>query len=130
MSIFTIAFIGMLLFVLLMGIGMTLMLRTAVNWSKELLELEQYGVEATGRVIEKRQTSRRGSTTRWIRYEYVDQFGQTHRSRRNIVTPEAWDSHPDGGPLAVVHSQRRPRISLPKYLMDRQPTKYTRGGRS
>ena len=110
--------IGMLIFVLVMGIGAALTLRVAVGWSKELIELQQYGREVTGRVVEKRQTRSRGNTSAWVRYEYVDQFGKTRRSRRNIVTPEAWDAHTEGGPIAVVYSQRRPMISAPKYLLN------------
>lgn len=93
-------------------------MRVAVGWSKEVIELRQYGREVTGRVVEKRQTRRRGSTSAWIRYEYVDPFGRRRRSRRNIVTPEAWQAHTEGGPIAVVYSERRPKISAPKYLID------------
>ena len=110
--------IGMLIFVIVMGIGAALTLRVAVGWSKELIELQRYGREVTGRVVEKRQTRRRGNTSAWIRYEYVDQFGRTRRSRRNIVTPEAWDAHTEGGPIAVVYAESRPKISAPKYLLD------------
>ena len=109
--------IGMLIFVIVMGIGAALTLRVAVGWSKELIELRQYGREVTGRVVEKRQTRSRGNTSAWIRYEYADQFGRTRRSRRNIATPDAWDAHAEGGPIAVVYSQRRPMISAPKYLL-------------
>ena len=121
MSIFTILLLIMLAVVLVTGIGMALALRTAIGWSRELLELKQYGVETTGRVVEKRQTRSRGNTSTWIRYEYQDQFGKTHRSRRNLVTPAAWEAHTEGGPIAIVYSQRRPRISGPKYLLDLEP---------
>ena len=113
--------IGMLIFVFVLGIGAVLTLRVAVGWSKELIELQQYGREVTGRVVEKRQTRRRGNTSTWIRYEYADQFGMTRRSRRNLVTPAAWDAHAEGGPIAVVYSERRPKISAPKYLIDLNP---------
>ena len=121
MSLFTILLIAMLIFVLVMGAAMALTLRVAVNWSKELLELKQYGIEATGRITEKRETRRRGNTSRSIRYEYVDQLGKPHRSRRNIVTPDVWDSLAQGEPILIVYSQRRPKISAPKYLMDLDP---------
>ena len=121
MSIFTILLLGMLAFVLVMGIAMAVTLRTAIGWSKELGELTQYGVETTGRVIEKRQTRSRGNTSTWLRYEYEDQFGKTHRSRRNIVTPAAWEAHSEGGPIAIIYSQRHPGVSGPKYLIDLKP---------
>src|SRR5688572_3026253 len=105
-------------FVLLFGIAAALTLRVAVRWGQEGLELRQYGIEVTGIVVEKRQTRSSRNRSTWIRYEYVDQFGKTHRSRRNIVTPDAWDAHGEGGPIAVIYSQRRPNISLPKYLME------------
>ncbi|HVL66929.1 MAG TPA: DUF3592 domain-containing protein [Vicinamibacterales bacterium] len=108
----------LLVFLLLFAAAIALTLRVAVKWGHEALELKHYGVEAAGRVIEKRQTRQRGNTSTWIRYEYVDQFGRTHRSRRNLVTPDAWDAHTEGGPIAVIYSQRHPKISLPKYLMD------------
>ena len=95
------------------------LLRVAAKWGAEGLELQQYGVETIGRVTERRRHNRRGSH---IRYEYVDQFGARHRSRRNLVTPEAWDAHDEGGPVAIVYSQRNPRVSLPKYLLDLQPS--------
>jgi hypothetical protein len=111
----------LLAFVLVMGIAMALTLRVALNWSKELLELQRHGAETTGRVLEKRESRRRGATSRWIRYEYVDPLGRTHRSRRNLVTPDAWDAHTEGGPINVVYSQRRPKVSSPKYLFRLDP---------
>lgn len=111
----------LLAFVLMFGIGASIALKTAVKWSHEAVELKQYGVEATGRVLEKRTEQRRGAKSSWIRYEYVDQFGKTHRSRRNLVTPEAWDAHQEGGPIQVVYSQRHPKVSAPKYLLDLAP---------
>lgn len=110
--------IGVGLFIVAMAISGFIAWRVAVGWSRELLELQQYGIEATGRVTEKRQQRRRGVTSTWIRYEYQDQFGKTHRSRRNLVTPEAWGAHSEGGPIAIIYSQRRPKVSFPKYLVD------------
>jgi hypothetical protein len=94
------------------------LLRVAARWGEEAIELKQYGVEVTGVVTERRSERRRGSH---IRYEYVDQFGVRHRSRRNLVTPEAWDAHAEGGPIAVVYSQRNPRVSAPRYLLALTP---------
>ena len=113
--------VGLLIFVVAMAVALAIALRMAMNWGKELVELQQYGVPSQGRVIEKRQTRRRGVTSTWIRYEYVDQFGKRHRGRRNLVTPDAWAAHEEGGPIAIVYSQRRPGISLPKYLLDVEP---------
>ena len=110
--------VGFLVFAVVMAVAFALTLRVAANWGTELIELQQYGVDATGRVTEKRQVRRRGATSTWIRYEYVDEAGQPHRSRRTLVTPAAWDSHDEGGPIAIAYSQRRPKISLPKYLLD------------
>ena len=107
-----------LAFVLVFGIGAAIALKVAVKWGREATELKQYGVETSGRILERRQERRRGTTSTWIRYEYVDQFGKTHRSRRNLTTPDAWDAHAEGGPIQVIYSQRDPRISAPKYLLD------------
>ena len=113
--------VGFLLFLVAIAIAFALTMRVAVKWGHEFVELEQFGVPAEGRVVEKRQIRRRGRTSTWMRYEYVDQFGKTHRSRRTLVTPEAWTAHVEGGPMAIVYSQRRPQISLPKYLMALKP---------
>ena len=99
------------------------LLRVAARWGEEAIELKQYGVEVTGVVTERRSDRRRGSH---IRYEYVDQLGIRHRSRRTLVTPDAWDAHTEGGPIAVVYSQRNPRVSAPRYLLALAPE----GGRS
>jgi hypothetical protein len=112
---------GLLILVVSMAVALALTFRVAVNWGADLVELQQHGVASAGCVIEKRQTRRRGATSTWIRYEYVDQFGKGHRSRRNLVTPDAWDAHEEGGAIAIVYSQRRPKISLPKYLLDEAP---------
>lgn len=106
-----------LAFVAVMAIAGALALRVAVSWGRELLELQQYGTEVTGRVLEKRQRRQRHTTSTWIRYEYADQVGKTHRSRRHLATPEAWNALVEGGPIAVVYSQRRPRVSFPRYLL-------------
>lgn len=118
----------LLAFVLMTGIGATIALRVAVKWSHEAIELKQYGVETTGRVLERRWEQRRGARSTWIRYEYTDQFGKTRKSRRNLVTPEAWDAHVEGGPIQVVYSQRQPKTSWPKYLLDLDPAKRPRDG--
>ena len=107
----------LLWFVGFTAIGGFIAYRVAVKWTHEALELEQYGVAATGRVTEKRRRRQRHAWSTWIRYEYIDAMGQTHRSRRYLVTPEAWESHVEGGPIDIVYSQRRPRISAPKYLL-------------
>lgn len=110
--------VGLLILVVAMAVALAIALRVAMNWGTELVELQAHGVAGRGRVVEKRQTRRKGATSTWIRYEYVDQFGKSHRSRRNLVTPDAWDAHVEGGPIDIVYSHRRPKISLPKYLLD------------
>ena len=92
------------------------LLRVAVRWGRELAELQQYGIEATGTVLEKRESRNRGHTNRYIRYEYVDQFGRAHR-RKVMATPDAWDAHRENGPITIVYSQRHPKISAPRYLL-------------
>lgn len=111
----------LLAFVVLTAIGGLIAFRVSVKWSREAIELRDFGRETTGRVVEKRRERRRGNWSTWIRYEYVDAVGKTHRSRRNLVTPEAWDAHDEGGPIAVIYSQKRPHVSLPKYLLDLAP---------
>ena len=107
--------------VALFAVALALTLRVAVRWGQEGLELRDYGTEVSGRVLEKRRVQRRGAVSSWIRYEYTDHVGKTHRSRRTLVTPDAWDTLQEGAPIAVVFSQRKPAISLPKYLMDLSP---------
>ena len=110
--------IASLILIVVMAIAVALTLRVAVNWGKDAVELQQHGVETRGRVTEKRQTRRRGVTSTWIRYDYADETGKTHRSGRNLVTPEAWTTHEEGGPIAIVYSRRQPKISAPRYLLD------------
>lgn len=105
--------LGALLLMLLVFAGL---LRVAARWGRELMELQQFGIEATGTVIEKREYRNRGHINRYIRYEYTDQFGKTHR-RKVLVTPDAWDTLSEGGSIALVYSQRKPAISAPKYLV-------------
>lgn len=97
------------------------LLSMASRWGRQDLELQQFGVEVSGTVTEKRSVQRRGQQSTHIRYEYVDQFGKRHRSRRTFVTSEAWDIHVEGGPIAIIYSRRRPDISLPKYLVELAP---------
>ena len=103
--------------VLLLALALGGTLLVAIRWGRDWQELKAHGVETSGTVLEKRsvRSSRQQSTH--IRYEYVDMFGNRHQSRRHLVTPEAWDAHVEGGPIAVIYSQRRPSVSAPKYLM-------------
>ena len=89
-------------FVIMTAIGALIAFRVSVKSGYEAIELRDFGRETTGRVVEKRRERRRGSWSTWIRYEYTDPFGKTHRSRRNLVTPEAWDAHEEGGPIQVM----------------------------
>lgn len=118
MHIFVVLAMGVAGFVVVMAIAAALALRTAMTWSRELVELERSGVRVRGRVIEKRREHRvRSGTSAWIRYTYVDRSGRTHRSRRNLVTPEAWERLSEGGAIDIVYSSRRPRVSAPEYLL-------------
>ena len=92
-------------------------LRAAVRWGRELIELQQYGVATTGVVVDRKSYRQRGAESRYIRYEYTDPFGRKHR-RKVLVTPDAWESHQQGGPIDVLYSQRNPTISAPKYLIE------------
>jgi hypothetical protein len=117
-------FLAVLLFAVLACLAIFIgLLRVARRWGEEAIELQRHGIEVTGTVIEKRSYRSRRQQSTHIRYEYVDQFGKRHRSRRNLVTPEAWNAHHEGGSIQVIYSVRRPAISLPKYLIDLAPEK-------
>ena len=106
-------FIGI---VVLMALTFAGLLRVAARWGREMIELQQYGVEVTGLVLEKREYRSSRKQGRYIRYEYTDQFGRNHR-RKVVATSEAWDAHRENGPIPIVYSQRRPNVSAPKYLL-------------
>ena len=93
------------------------LLHTAVRWGREFKELEASGVDTMGVVTRKVQFSSRGNRSRYIRYEYRDQFGQTH-TRKTVAIGDAWETHQEGGPIAIIYSQRNPRISAAKFLYD------------
>ncbi|HEX6975253.1 MAG TPA: hypothetical protein VF147_12695, partial [Vicinamibacterales bacterium] len=92
---------------------------TAARWGREFIELGEHGVVTTGKVLRKvRESRRHGGENRYLRYEYVDQFGTTHVRKKMMVTNEAWESLEEGGPIAIVYSQRDPAINAPQYLID------------
>ena len=93
------------------------LIRRAIQWSSELKELQQFGVETTGTVLKKNAFHSRPGPSRFVRYEYRDQFGVPH-SRRAPVSKDAWEALQEGGPIEIVYSQRRPKVSAPKYLID------------
>jgi hypothetical protein len=112
----------MLIWVALAGIGIGVvvfagLLRTAVRWGNEMIELKQFGVETTGTVLKKRSHASKTGHSRSLQYEYRDQFGEPH-TRTVLVTSEAWESLQEGGAIEVIYSQRRPKVSAPKYLID------------
>lgn len=82
--------------------------------------LAQDGVEVTGRVVAKleqrRRKRRHGSPVRRIHYAYQDAAGQTHEYRSR-VTDAFWQAQTEGGPIAIVYSQRQPQISAPQHLV-------------
>ena len=106
-----------LITVLFFALVLARLLATAVRWGREFKELEAAGVETTGVVTRKVQFSSRGGRSRYIRYEYRDQFGQTH-SRKVVAIGDAWETHHEGGPIAIIYSQRTPRISAAKFLYE------------
>ena len=93
------------------------LIRTAVRWGQELAELQQFGVETTGTVLRKTASRTKSGLSRSLKYEYRDQFGVPH-TRKVLVTPEAWDSLQEGGAVEIVYSQRKPKVSAPKYLIE------------
>ena len=93
------------------------LIRTAVRWGNELVELKQFGVETSGTVLRKISHQTKGGHSRSVKYEYRDQFGAAH-TRKVLVTPDAWDSLQEGGAIDIIYSQRRPAVSAPKYLAD------------
>lgn len=97
------------------------LLATAVRWGREFKELETSGVETTGVVTRKVEFATRGGRSRYIRYEFRDQFGRSH-SRKTMAAGDAWETHHEGGPIAIVYSQRDPRVSAAKFLYDTMAT--------
>jgi hypothetical protein len=92
-------------------------IRVAIRWGNEFAELQQFGVETTGTVLKKSAFNAKPGPARFLRYEYRDQFGVPH-SRKVPVTQAVWETLQEGGPIEIVYSQRRPKVSAPKYLMD------------
>jgi hypothetical protein len=109
------------LVIVAVGIGL---LMTAVRWSHQLKELDQYGVETTGTVERKISYHTKGGRSRYIRYAYTDQFGQRH-TRKTFVLGDAWEQYQEGGAIPVVYSQRTPRVSAAKYVYDTMSTAVT-----
>lgn len=115
-------FLGALLLMLLAFAGL---LRTAKRWISEGLELQHGGIETTGLVIAKVQDR----TSRFIKYEYSDQFGRRHQ-RKVMAIPDLWDAIQEQGPISIVYSERRPHISAPKQFLDlmNERRRSSRGG--
>ena len=103
-------------FVLVVAFVFWRLLMTTARWGREMLELQEHGIEATGVVLKKVTSRARGGHSRYIRYEYVDRVGARH-GRKVLVTDEAWDTLEEGSPIAVVYSERRPDVSAPQYLL-------------
>ena len=89
----------------------------AARWGRELQELKECGVETTGTVVRKVTFNTKGGRSRYIRYEYLDQFGRRH-GRKTIAMGDAWERHVEGGPIAIVYSSKNPRVSAAKYMFD------------
>jgi hypothetical protein len=87
----------------------------------ELRRLVDDGVEVAGRVVEiTRFVGKTGGTSSnlYLRYEYVDARGITHR-HRSLVSTEFAAAHPEGSPIALVYSRSRPAVSSPRELVER-----------
>ncbi len=93
------------------------LIRTAVRWGTELVELRNFGVETTGTVVKKISYATKTGHSRSLKYAYDDQFGARH-TRKVLVTSDAWDTLQEGGPIEILYSQRRPKVSAPRYLVD------------
>lgn len=93
------------------------LLSVAARWGREMKELEAHGVATVGTVVRKLSYNSRGGRSRYLRYAYNDQFGRRH-TRKTIVVGDAWEQHHEGGAIAVVYSQRTPKVSAAKFLLD------------
>jgi hypothetical protein len=93
------------------------LIRKAIRWGNELVELQQFGVETTGTVLRKISYHAKSGPSRFVQYEYRDQFGVPH-TRRVVASEDVWEKLQEGGAIEVIYSQRRPKVSAPKYLMD------------
>jgi hypothetical protein len=102
--------------ILIAVLAFTALIRTAVRWGNQLVELKQFGVETSGTVLRKISYKTKAGHSRSVTYEYRDQFGAAH-TRRVLAPPDAWDSLQEGGAIDIVYSQRRPTVSAPKYLV-------------
>jgi hypothetical protein len=103
--------------VVVMALAFTAAIRTVIRWGNEVVELQQFGVETTGTVLHKSSSRTQKALRHFVRYEYRDQFGVPY-SRKVPMTESAWDVLQEGGPIEIVYSQRRPKVSAPKSLMD------------
>lgn len=95
----------------------------------ELRRLVDDGVEVDGRVVEiTRFVGKAGGTSAslYLRYEYVDSGGGTHR-HRSLVSTDFAARHPAGSPIALVYSRSRPSVSSPRELVEQSRTALGRG---
>jgi len=106
------------------AIAFIVAIRMVIRWGSELAELQKFGVETTGTVLNKTSSAAHASGHHFVRYEYRDQFGVPH-SRKVPMTAGAWEALQEGGPIEIVYSQRRPKVSAPKSLLDVMKTAKT-----
>src|SRR5512139_2261846 len=59
-------------FVLVVAFVLWRLLMTAARWGREMIELQEHGIEVTGVVLKKVTYRARGGHSRYLRYEYVD----------------------------------------------------------
>ena len=107
--------IGILAPIVLVGI----MIACFVRRGLQMRELCEHGVETTGLVTSKRSiTHNKSSSRQWkLAYRYTDGAGATHENTSS-VSIEAYQSHEQDSPIALVYSSKNPAVSAPKYLVD------------
>ena len=85
----------------------------------QLKRLVEDGVDAEGTVIRQYRHNPKGSksTDYFLRYRYRDAFGAEHEGKSG-VGHDFWDAHPEGKPIAISYSKRRPSVSAPRLLVE------------
>jgi hypothetical protein len=82
---------------------------------RQLKQLVIDGVDVNGIVV--RQSGGEHANPHYIRYRYRDGNGREHEHKVQ-VNQEFWINHPEGDPIAVVHSKSKPSISGIKYQVE------------
>jgi hypothetical protein len=109
--------IDLLLIVVLPTLLLGYAIWRVVQRARQLRELVERGVEASGTVVARETTSRGRGRIRRLRYAYTDMIGRRHEAA-SLVPDSVWESHAEGGPIEVVYSGRDPALSAPRYLVE------------